>query len=195
MERKMIAALAAAAGLAVGALGGPLVLGSASASDSEGGEAVIDRIAIEDLVTRYYENFGSSDAAEAFGEYYTEDAVFDVNGVVSTGRKEIEGLYASMGEEGDAPATQGTFHMILSNPVIDVKGDTATAKFMWTGVMNAGVENRPQLYEQGREYDLLVRQDGGWRIKKRVVIADSGLPERFKATYQPRMDYDIAAGK
>ncbi len=73
------------------------------------------------MVTRYYENFGSSDAAEAFGEYYTEDAVFDVNGVVSTGRKEIEALYTNMGEEGDAPATQGTFHMILSNPVIDVK--------------------------------------------------------------------------
>jgi hypothetical protein len=27
------------------------------------------------------------------------------------------------------------------------------------------------------------------------VIADSGLPERFKATYQPRMDYDITAAK
>jgi hypothetical protein len=47
------------------------------------------------------------------------------------------------------------------------------------------------LLEQGREYDLLVRQDGKWLIRKRVVIADSGLPERFKATYQPRMDYDI----
>lgn len=194
MNGKAIAALAAAAGIAVGALGGPLVLGSASASDTANG-TLADRIAIEDMVTRYYENFGSSGASEAFGEYYTEDAVFDVNGIVSTGRKEIEALYTSMGEEGDAPATQGTFHMILSNPVIDVKGDTATAKFMWTGVMNAGVENRPQLYEQGREYDLLVRQDGGWRIKKRVVIADSGLPERFKATYQPRMDYDIATAK
>jgi hypothetical protein len=28
-----------------------------------------------------------------------------------------------------------------------------------------------------------------------VVIADSGLPERFKATYQPRMDYDITAAE
>ncbi len=194
MNRTTIAALAGAAGIAVGVLGGPLVWSPASASDTANGR-IADRIAIEDMVTRYYENFGDSDAAEAFGDYYTEDAVFDVNGIVSTGRQEIEALYTSMGEEGDAPATRGTFHMILSNPVIDVAGDTATAKFMWTGVMNAGVENRPQLYEQGREYDLLVRQDGGWRIKKRVVIADSGLPERFKATYQPRMDYDIAAEK
>ena len=192
MVRNWVAGALALGGIAAGALVGPHVPGLAASNDGRGVEATLaDRIAIEDMVTRYYENFGSSDAAEAFGEYYTEDAVFDVNGAISTGRKEIEALYTNMGEEGDAPATQGTFHMILSNPVIGVKGDSATAKFMWTGVMNAGVENRPQLYEQGREYDLLVRQDGGWRIKKRVVIADSGLPERFKATYQPRMDYDI----
>jgi hypothetical protein len=75
--------------------------------------------------------------------------------------------------------------------VIDVTGDTATAQFMWTGVMNTTLEGRPQLWEQGREYDLLARQDGKWRIKKRTVIADSGLPERYKATYQPRRDYDV----
>ena len=55
------------------------------------------------------------------------------------------------------------------------------------------IGERPALFEQGREYDLLVKQDGQWRIKKRVVIADSGLPERFKAKYEPRMDYDISA--
>ena len=83
--------------------------------------------------------------------------------------------------------------MMISNPVIEVVGDRATAKFLWTGVMNANLEGRPEVWEQGREYDLLVKQDGEWRIKKRVVIADSGLPERYAATYEPRMDYDIAA--
>lgn len=193
--KKRIAAIAAVAALAAGMLAGCDGATVAQTTPTAEQQALFDRIAIEDLVTRYYENFGSSDAAEAFGEYYTEDAVFDVNGIVSTGRKEIEALYTDMGEEDTAPSAQGTFHMLISNPVIDVEGDTATARFMWTGVMNAGVENRPELYEQGREYDLLVRQDSEWRIKKRVVIADSGLPERFKATYQPRMDYDIAADK
>jgi ketosteroid isomerase-like protein len=194
MVRNWVAGLLAAGGIVVGALAGPHVPGlAADGGDGVGNGLVADRIAIEDMVTRYYENFGSGDAAEEFGTYYPEDAVFDVNGVVSTGREEIEGLYADMGEEGDAPATQGVFHMLISNPVIDVEGDTATARFKWTGVMNSAVEERPQLFEQGREYDLLVKQDGEWRIRKRVVIADSGLPERFKATYTPRMDYDIAA--
>ena len=97
--------------------------------------------------------------------------------------------------DDEAPARQGTFHMMISNPVIDVDGDTATAEFMWTGVINTAIQAPPKLLEQGREYDLLVRQDGQWRIKKRVVIADSGLPERYMATYQPRTDYRIDAGE
>lgn len=192
MNKAGIATLAAIGGIVVGAFVGPAVTGAAPGGSGAVDSALADRIAIEDLVTRYYQSLGG-DAAGQFGSYYTEDAVFDVNGVVSTGREEIEGLYAAMDSEGDAPATQGTFHMIISNPVIDVDGDSATAKFLWTGVMNADVKARPALYEQGREYDLLVKRDGKWLIKKRTVIADSGLPERFAATYQPRKDYAISA--
>jgi len=196
MVRNWVAALVAVGGIAAGALVGPHVPGLAAGNGAESARSTLaDRIAIEDMVTRYYENFGSSDAADEFGTYYTEDAVFDVNGIVSTGREEIEALYAGMAEEGESPSTQGTFHMIISNPVIEVNGDTATAKFLWTGVMNSTVEARPSLWEQGREYDLLVRQDGQWKIKKRVVIADSGLPEGMRETYQPRMDYRIDAGE
>ena len=191
MVRNWVAALAAVGGIAVGALVGPHVL--AASSDAGLESALADRIAIEDRVTRYYGNFGKQDAAEDFGAFYTEDAVFDVNGIVSTGREAIEAFYVESGIEEDAPAAQGTFHMMISNPVIDVNGDTATAEFLWTGVLNQTIEGRPVLLEQGREYDLLVKQDGEWRIKKRVVIADSGLPERYMASYQPRRDYDITA--
>lgn len=191
MVRNWVAALAAVGGIAVGALAGPHAL--AANSDAEAESALADRIAIEDMVTRYYGNFGRQDAAEEFAAYYTEDAVFDVNGIVSTGHEAIEALYTDTGDDEEAPAAQGTFHMMISNPVIDVTGDTATAQFMWTGVMNETIDGRPVLWEQGREYDLLVKQDGEWRIKKRTVIADSGLPERYAATYEPRLDYDITA--
>ena len=191
MDRNWIAALAAT-GFAL-ALGGCNQT-SAQTTLSAEQQALADRIAIEDMVTRYYGNFGKQDAADDFGAFYTEDAVFDVNGIVSTGREAIEAFYTDTGDDEEAPAAQGTFHMMISNPVIDVNGDTATAQFMWTGVMNTGIQERPLLFEQGREYDELVKQDGEWRIRKRVVIADSGLPERYMATYQPRLDYDITAG-
>ena len=190
MDRNWIAALAAT-GFAL-ALGGCNQT-SAQTTLSAEQQALADRIAIEDMVTRYYGNFGKQDAADDFGAFYTEDAVFDVNGIVSTGREAIEAFYTDTGDDEEAPAAKGTFHMMISNPVIDVNGDTATAQFMWTGVMNTGIQERPLLFEQGREYDELVKQDGEWRIKKRVVIADSGLPERYMATYEPRLDYDIAA--
>ena len=152
-------------------------------------QAALDRVAIQDVVGRYYANFGKSDN-HAFEDYFTDDAVLDVNGKVAHGKAEVPGIYASLA--GDAnPAAQGVFHMILSNPVIDVNGDSATATFLWTGVLNRNIDDHPMLWEQGREYDKLVKQNGKWLIKHRVVIADSGLPKSMKDTYKPRMDYDI----
>jgi ketosteroid isomerase-like protein len=193
MVKNWVAGAAAAGGLVVGALLAPYVPGQAADTASAAGvnPNLADRIAIEDLVTRYYQHFGSADAAAQFGAYYTEDAVFDVNGIVATGREAIEALYADTNDDPAAPAAQGIFHMIVSNPVIEVNGDTASARFTWTGVMNSAIDAPPTITEQGREYDLLVRQGGQWKIRKRVVIADSGLPERYRATYQPRLDYDI----
>ena len=193
MGRNWMAALAGC--IALGTLTGCDGVKASDTTATTEQQKLLDRIAIEDMVTRYYANFGKQDAADDFGAFYTEDAVFDVNGIVSQGREAIEKFYADSAQEADAPASQGTFHMMISNPVIDVDGDTATAEFMWTGVINRGIQDAPELLEQGREYDLLVRQDGAWRIKKRVVIADSGLPERYMATYAPRMDYKIDAAQ
>ena len=144
----------------------------------------------EDLLNRYYQGFGTGDPA-AFNEFYTEDAVFDVNGIVAEGKEEIEAIYAGTADE--SPPSQGTFHMVISNLVVDVDGNTATARMLWTGVDNNDLRGPPTIREQGREYDLLVRQNDKWLIKKRVVVADSGLPESMVATYDKREDYDITA--
>jgi ketosteroid isomerase-like protein len=129
------------------------------------------------------------------GEYCTEDAVFDVNGMVLTGREAIEGIYGGPDEDATAAeaaaepaesgaAEAGVAHMLLSNAVIEVQGDTATAKFIWTQIRNPDIKGPPVFVEQGREYDLLVKRDGRWLIQKRAVIADSGMPDMFDATYQ-----------
>jgi ketosteroid isomerase-like protein len=150
-------------------------------------EELLARVAIEDLLNRYYQQLGSGNPA-AFNEFYTDDAVFEVNGVVAEGKEEIEAIYAEAGEDGS-----GTFHMVLSNLVVDIEGDTATASMLWTGYDNNDLRGPPTIREQGREYDLLVRQGRNWRIKKRVVVADSGIPASMAATYDRRENYDIAA--
>lgn len=160
-------------------------------ADDAAEQALMDRIAIEDMVVEYYAHLGGGDAG-AFDEYFTEDAVFDVNGSVATGRQEIEALYGSIGEDPSSASNQGgPFRMLLSNPVIHVDGDTATASFIWTGVGNPVIDQPPVLLEQGREFDRLVKVDGEWKFSHRVVIADSGLPTEQYPNYTPRREFGV----
>ena len=175
------------AALAALTLAGCNAHASSSAADPEN-RALLDRVAISDLLSRYYSNFGA-ESSLGFNDFYTDDAVFDVNGHVAKGKVGIKGIYASL--KGENPAAHGTFHMLMTNPVIDVNGDAATARLLGTGILNTRSDAPPEFVEQGREYDKLVKKDGKWLIAKRVVIADSGLPASFKDTYTPRKDYDI----
>lgn len=182
-SKPCLAVLAATAGLTgTGAPAGAQIASTTQAT-------LLDRIQIEDLITDYYNNLGTG-GSRSFGDYYVDGAEFDVNGTVVHGREGIEGLYRSLSQ--DSPARHGTFHMLLNNPLVRVTGDTATAEFLWTGIINDTVTAPPRLVEQGREYDLLVKRNGSWRIRKRVIIADSGLPAMFEKTYTPRRDYDPA---
>ena len=146
-------------------------------------ETLLDRIQIEDMLIRYYVDL-TSGSGHDLAQYYTEDAVLDVNGMITKGREAIEKLYEGF-DDGEANLSS-RMHMLLSNPIISVNGDTATAWCIWTGVMNDDIKKPPRLLEQGREYDELVKRDGRWYIKKRYITADSALPEMWAETYKPR---------
>ena len=146
-------------------------------------EKLSDRIAIEDMIVKYYVDM-SAGKSHDLAQYYTEDALLDVNGVIAKGHEEIEKLYKGVGDS-DAPAFSGKMNMLLNNAIIDVNGDTATAWFIWTGVINEDIEGPPRFLEQGREFDELVKRDGRWYITKRYITADSGA-EAWMETYKPR---------
>jgi hypothetical protein len=42
------------------------------------------------------------------------------------------------------------------------------------------------VYEQGREYTELRKVKGKWLVSRRFISSDSGLPDRFDATWKPR---------
>jgi hypothetical protein len=149
---------------------------------------VLDRMAIEEVFVRYYSGLGSGDP-EGFGGFFADEAELDVNGIVCRSREEIAKLYRDVAV--DKPNLTGTFRMLLTNLFITVDGDTATAQMLWTQTLNDTLKGPPRLIEQGREYDRLVRQNGRWKISKRVVIADSGLPDLMDGTYQARADYGL----
>jgi ketosteroid isomerase-like protein len=147
---------------------------------------LLDHVQIEDLLTRYYYDLSRSKAHE-LSEYFTEDALLDVDGTVAKGRAEIAKLYSpAPNPKQPAPAPNRRMHMLLNNPIITIKGNTATAHLIWTGVVDEGIGKLPQIAEQGREDDELVKQNGKWLIKRRYVTADGRMPNRFDKNYKPR---------
>jgi hypothetical protein len=148
-------------------------------------ETLLDRIQIEDLLVRYYYDLAMGKAHE-MSEYFTADAMLDVDGTIANGRAEIEKLYGGGRARHANAAPRPRNGMLLTNPVIEVKGNRAQAHVIWTGVTNKGVGEPPALYEQGREDSELVKVDGKWHISKRYISSDSGTPDRFDQTFKQR---------
>src|SRR6187549_3775985 len=87
---------------------------------------LLDRIQIEDFITRYYYDLSVGKAHE-LAEYFTEDAVLDVDGVVAKGHAEIAKLYTRPAGE-QSPAAKAQYrrgNMLLTNPIINVEGNVA----------------------------------------------------------------------
>ena len=143
---------------------------------------LLDRAQIEDMLVDYYGQLGSG--RDDFGTFYVPDGVLDVNGVVAQGKQSIQALYKKLAQE--SPPRKGTFRMLLTNPKVVVNGDTATADVIWTGINSETPKAAPQLVEQGREHDELVKRDGHWYFKRRLITSDGGLPAMFEKTYKVR---------
>jgi hypothetical protein len=150
-------------------------------------ETLLDRIQIEDLLTRYYYDLSRTNAHE-LSAYFTEDALLDVDGTIAKGRAEIAKLYQNPAPDPKqpAPAPSRRMHMLLTNPIITIKGNTATAHVIWTGVVNEGIGKLPQIAEQGREDTELIKQNGKWLIKRRYITTDGRMPNRFDKNYKSR---------
>jgi hypothetical protein len=143
---------------------------------------LLDRAQIEDMLVEYYAQLGAGH--HDFAAFYVPDGVLDVNGVIAQGKKPIEDLYARLARE--SPPRKGTFRMLLTNPKVVVNGDSATADVIWTGVNSETVKAVPQFVEQGREHDELIKRDGHWYFKRRVITSDGGLQAMFEKTYRVR---------
>ncbi len=181
MTRKLFINMAHAGAVAVALLATPVFAQQVTM------ETLLDRIQIEDFLTRYYYDLSQGER-HALADYFTEDALLDVDGTIANGHAEIDALYGPQegAPEPEPNAQVRRGHMLLTNPVIEINGDRAIAHVIWTGVMNSGVGEPPALYEQGREDTELVKVNGKWLIKRRYISSDSGTPDRFDETYEPR---------
>ena len=76
---------------------------------------------------------------------------------------------------GTQPNVAKNYHL-LSNFVITVNGDTATAWSRWAFVVPG--ERGATIAQAGRYDDTLVRENGRWRFKRRVASNDTAGPGR-----------------
>jgi hypothetical protein len=71
---------------------------------------------------------------------------------------------------GTGPNRNNSFH-ILSNFEIEVKGNSATAWSRWTFI-TPGADGKPVISQAGRYDDILIREDGHWKFKRRSASND-----------------------
>ncbi len=143
-----------------------------------------DRAAIVDLQGRYLFAMDFQDA-ETYASTFAED------GVINWARGEIRGREAiyefmssgtynptSGAEAGPWPAASRHF---ITNQVIKVEGDTATALTYWFQATNNTADRRTMVLGLFGHYeDELVKTDGRWYFKKRIIY-NEGLDGRHKA--------------
>jgi hypothetical protein len=181
-ERMKPAVLFAAAAIALASFAvsaastAPAVSGSTMLAD------LMSRMQIEQLVNEYYACSGECRQRHpSEGSFYTADGVNNVNGYIATGLSAINAQYQYVATQEVLP--RGKFDLMITNLVISVHGDSATAQDMWTGISSLTPESTPQFVEMGHEYVGLVKIDGRWYYKTRHVISDAGLPQMFVKTY------------
>lgn len=142
--------------------------------------SLVDRAQIEDLLTRYYYNFGKA-SGQNFGTFYTDDAEMILGKTSYKGRDAIEGAYKAL-STADIPQRKSfAFNILMTNPLIVVHGSTATARFIFTEVVVDKQGDAPRVLTQGKEFDNLIKVKGQWRLAKRQILgAEQTAPSDWK---------------
>jgi hypothetical protein len=160
---------------AAAALGAALALGAAAqAQERLTAQTVVDRAEIENLLERYYWNFGGG--GESFTSFYSPDAELVLGKNSYKGSAGIESAYK--GVPADTPQRRSfSFNVLPSNVLINVHGDTATAQLVFTEIVIDKQGDAPRILTQGREFDHLVKLKGRWLISKRQIMGANARPD------------------
>lgn len=157
----------------VGALLPAAALGQqATASMAAQLQRLADKDEIQQLLLDYGRHLDNRDFA-AYGQLFAKDGEWV--GGFGTAAGGPAGVQAFMVKAmGTGPNTAKNYHL-LSNFVITVTGDTATAWSRWAFVVPS--ERGATIAQAGRYDDTLVRENGRWKFKRRTASNDTPPPK------------------
>jgi SnoaL-like domain len=141
-------------------------------------EALSARAQIQDLITRYYYNFGRQNS-ENFTDFYADDGELILGTTHYKGKDGIAKAYGRA--RGGGPSRNNySFNVTISNPLIVVHGNTATSQLIYTEYVIEKQGDAPKVTTQGREYATFVKVQGEWRYKTRLIKGGTEPPEGWK---------------
>lgn len=131
-----------------------------------------DRLAVQDVVVLYAQLLDSGQQSRVPLEIFTEDATIDLGHAVLSGRAEISAFFTGFTD------LLGTSHNV-SNFLVEIEGDVARCQshcLAWHWMRRP---DRPgpapiepsDLLAIGGYQDRMRRQDGRWRIDRRVMLS------------------------
>src|SRR5262252_2225813 len=178
--RARLGALSLAWGLAV-ASSSAMAAEGVDAQTEVNAQTVVDRLQIQDLITRYYNNFGRENP-ENFSDFYADDAELILGERHFKGKDGIMQAYGRGPPQADQPPrpprpARYSFIVTVSNPLIVVHGKTATAQLVYTEYVIEKQGDPLKVTTQGKEYGTFVKVDGHWRYKIRQIKAGPEPPE------------------
>jgi uncharacterized protein (TIGR02246 family) len=145
--------------------GGPAAAPAAASSDQRL-RKVEDQLAIQRVLVEYSARLDARDYA-GYADLFARDGTWQNGNPVRTGRAEIEAMLVGLfGKPAAGFVNRDNYHLV-SNPQVDVEGDHATARSRHLLVMR-GPDGSPVPELAGLYEDEFVREDGQWKILRRV---------------------------
>jgi len=167
--------------LAAALAAAPVPLAAQAAPDSVEArmQRVEDNLAIRRILVDYAAFLDGRDF-DAYVALFTPDGEWTNSAGSHKGQAAIRQMLEKTVGTGSGP-NRTNYHLI-SNPRIDLDGDRATATSRYLVVMR-GPDGSPTPGLAGVYRDELVRQDGEWKIRRRVADDIMPTPEEWRKIF------------
>jgi hypothetical protein len=136
-----------------------------------------DREAIRHLLERYIE-FNESRDYRSYSRLFASNGELKLRRGGATGPENIyQFMQTNFGAPLPADSMLRNASHVLSNVVIEVDGDAATARSRWALLSPSREDGTPRVAQSGFYTDKLVREKGEWKFLQRVITPGIPVPD------------------